>query len=74
MVYDVYILRAGMRYYDKLHLRGSEKEFDRLEAMLARYAKRNLIDAYYMFELSPKDSVKFKNPEKHIELEEEEDE
>lgn len=56
MVYDVYILRAGMRYYDKLHLRGSEKEFDRLEAMLARYAKRNLIDAYYMFELSPKDA------------------
>ena len=56
MVYDVFILRAGRRYYDKFHLRGSEKEFDRLEAMLARYAKRNLIDAYYMFELSPKDA------------------
>ena len=56
MVYDVYILRAGRRYYDKLHLRGSAEEFDRLEALLSRYGKRNLIDAYYMFELSPEDA------------------
>ena len=56
MVYDVYILRAGMRYYDKIHLRGSEEKFDRLEAMLVRYLKRNLSDAFYMFELSPKDA------------------
>ena len=56
MVYDVYILRAGMRYYDKFHLRGSEKEFDRLEAMLVRYLKRNLIDAFYMFKLYPRDA------------------
>ena len=74
MVYDVFILRSGRHYYDKFHLRGSAEEFDRLEAMLVRYAKRDLIDAYYMFKLSPKDSVKFKNPEKHIELEDEEDE
>ena len=56
MVYDVFILRAGRRYYDKFHLRGSAEEFDCLEAMLKRYAKRDLIDAYYMFELSPKDA------------------
>ena len=56
MVCDVYIMRVGMSYYDRFCLRGSEEKFDRLEAMLARYAKRDLIEAYYMFKLSPKDA------------------
>lgn len=56
LVYDVYVKRLGIRYYDKLHLRGSEEKFDRLEARLARYAKLGLIDAYFMFELSPEDA------------------
>lgn len=56
LVYDVYIKRVGIRYYDKFHLQGSEGKFDRLEAKLARYAKLGLIDAYFMFELSPEDA------------------
>ena len=54
--YDVYIKRVGIRYYDRFHLRGSEEKFDRLEAKLARYAKLGLLDAYFMFELSPEDA------------------
>lgn len=56
LVYDVYVKRPGIRYYDKFHLQGSEDKFDRLEAKLARYARLGLIDAYYMFELSPEDA------------------
>ena len=56
LVYDVYIKRIGIPYYDKFHLQGSEGKFDRLEAKLARYAKMNLIDEYFMFELSPEDA------------------
>ena len=55
MVCDVYVMRVGMNYYDKFSLRGSEEKFDRLEAKLARYAHLGLIDAYYMFELSPEE-------------------
>ena len=55
LVYDVYIKRVGIHYYDKYHLYGSEEKFDRLEAKLARYEKLGLIDAYFMFELSPED-------------------
>lgn len=56
LVYDVYVKRLGICYYDKLHLQGSEEKFDRLEAKLARYSRLGLIDAYYMFELSPEDA------------------
>lgn len=56
LVYDVYVKRLGIRYYDKFHLQGSEKQFDCIEADLARYARWGLIDAYFMFELSPEDA------------------
>lgn len=55
LVYDVYVKRLGIRYYDKFHLQGSEEKFDRLEEKLDRYARLGLIDAYFMFELSPED-------------------
>ena len=55
MVCDVYVMRVGIRYYDKFHLHGSEEKFDHFEAKLARYAKLGLIDSYYIFELSPED-------------------
>ena len=61
MVCDVYVMRVGMNYYDKFSLRGSEEKFDRLEAKLARYEHLGLIDAYYMFELSPEDAEEEKD-------------
>lgn len=63
MVCDVYIMRVGMNYYDRFCLRGSEEKFDRLEAKLARYARQNLIDAYYMFELSSEEDAEDKEDE-----------
>ena len=55
LVYDVYIKEHGKNYYQKFPLRGSEERFEYLEAILAIYAKMDIIDAYYMFELSPED-------------------
>ena len=58
LVYDVYIMKHGKNYYRKFHLRGSEERFASIEAILAIYAKLHIIDAYYMFELSPEDADK----------------
>lgn len=55
LVYDVYIKKHGENYYQKFHLRRSEEMFECIEAILAIYAKMHIIDAYYMFELSPED-------------------
>ena len=56
LVYDVYIMEHGKNYYKKFHLRGSEERFASIEAILANYVKLHIIDAYYMFELSPEDA------------------
>lgn len=55
LVYDIYIKEHGKNYYQKFHLRGSNERFESLEAILALYAKLHIVDAYYMFELSPED-------------------
>ena len=55
-VYDVYIMWHGKNYYKKYHLRGSKERFLSIEDILAIYAKRHFIDAYYMFELDPSDT------------------
>ena len=55
LVYDIYITEHGKNYYQKFHQRGSEEWFESIKAILAIYAKMHIIDAYYMFELSPED-------------------
>ena len=56
LVYDVYIMRHGKNYYQKFRLRGSEERFASIDAILTIYVKLHVIDAYYMFELSPEDT------------------
>lgn len=52
--YEVFIKIHG-KDYQIFHLKGYEEQFDTLEDLLSIYVKKNIIDAYFMLELDPKD-------------------
>ena len=58
LVYDVYILEHGKKYYKNFRLRGCRDKFDDLLVILYIFKKEGIIDRFYMFELSPEDAEK----------------